>query len=110
MFLLDRAHAYAEKIIHDLDDFGGRRRARTRRPRSHIDEHDSDFFFDAAQSRVARKNAFRGASAYMQTEGLAQFFFVPEVANHLIEFTKQPAKFIRTACACATKVDCQITA
>ena len=87
MFLLNRAHAYAEKIIHDFHDFGRRRRARTGRPRTHIDEHDGDFFFDTAQSRVARKDAFRRASAYVQAESLTQFLFVPELAHHLIEFT-----------------------
>ena len=88
----------------------GRRRARTGRPRPHINEHDGDFFFDAAQSRVARKDAFRRASAYVQAESLTQFLFIPELAHHLVEFTEQPAKFIRAPGACATKIDGQVSA
>ena len=110
MFLLNRAHAYAEKIIHDFHDFGRRRRARTGRPRPHINEHDGDFFFDAAQSRVARKDAFRRASAYVQAESLTQFLFIPEFAHHLVEFTEQPAKSIRAPGTCATEIDRQISA
>jgi hypothetical protein len=71
----------------------------------HVDEHDSDFFFDAAQSRVARKDAFCCAPAYVQAEGLSQFLFIPELKDHLVEFTKQPTKFIRTPGACATEFD-----
>src|SRR6266480_7821783 len=56
------------------------------------------------------QDPFRRASAYVQTECLAQFLFVPELVNHLIEFTQQSAKFICTSRACATKIDGQISA
>src|SRR5262249_31436301 len=87
MFLFNRAHAKAEKVIHDFHDFGRRRGARAGRPRTHVDEHDGDLFFDTAQSGVPRKYSVRCASAYVQAESLTQFLFVPEFTNHLIEFT-----------------------
>src|SRR4029077_9905950 len=99
----------AEKIVHDLHDFGRWRRARAGGPRTHVDEHDSDFFFDTAQSWVACENSFCRASTHVQAESLTQFLLVPELTNHLIEFTQQPAKFIRTPRAGATKIDGQIS-
>ena len=70
MFLLNRAYAHPEKFIHDLHDFRRRGRARPGRPRTHVNEHDGDFFFDAAQSRVAREDSFRCASAHVKAESL----------------------------------------
>src|SRR5262249_30015228 len=75
-----------------------------------IDKHDRDFFFDTAQSRVAREDAFRGASAYVQAESLTQFLFIPELTDHLIEFTEQPTKFICASGTGEAEIDGQISA
>src|SRR4029077_6373259 len=110
MFFLNRTHAYAEKIVHDLHDFRRRRRARAGCPRPHINEHDSDFLFDTAQSRVAREVWFPCGAPYVQAESLAQFLLIPELTDHLVEFTEQPAKFIGAPSAGATKIDGQVSA
>ena len=95
MPFLDHAHSYPKKIVHHFDHIARDRHARSCGPGTHVHKHNGDLFLNAAQPGVVRQNLFGCALADVQTECLPQFFLISKLANHVVEFAQQAAKFVR---------------